>query len=113
MNRLQRRKALCSTISFVKNKITVVEELPRIEKSKEVFSKLSKFSVSIKKILIVLDLSEENPGNLYFKKAASNINKLKLISWNYLNPVDLLFFEEILVEKNSLLRIQEWLLRAS
>ena len=111
MNKLQRRKALRSTISFTKDKIALIKELPRITKVKQILPDFKKYELLEKKVLFVLDLKREDQRGVDFKKSVGNIKNLKLIDWRYLNPVDLLLYDKVLLEKDILRKVRAWLMK--
>lgn len=104
-----RRKALCSVLSMQVEMLYVLESFSALEKPKtsEAVKLISSFAEN-QKTLVIMD--QHNPDNANLWMSLGNISKVKALHWENLNPHDLLNSEVILIDKDSLQKIESWLI---
>lgn len=103
MNKKERRKALFSVLSSkAKSGLVVVEKLALKEiKTKEMVKVISNLPLEGKTLIALPEKNE------VLQKSASNIPTVKTLTVNYLNIHDLLKYENLLLAKESLAKIDE------
>ncbi len=108
MPRKARRSALRSALALRKDYFRVMSAFPSIAvpQTKQAVAVITQLGLSGKKILLLVDPTEH--ANL--SKSFQNIQKVKVISWQNLNPHDILNCDFILADKKIINSIQAWLL---
>jgi len=103
MNKKERRKALFSALSAkAKQGLVVVEKLALKEiKTKDMVKVISKLPLEGKTLIALPEKNE------VLQKSAGNIPTVKALTVNYLNIHDLLKYENLLLTKGSLAKIEE------
>ena len=108
LNKKEKVLALkCALSNKVKNEEIIFIDSFEVDshKTKNLFSSLKKFSFKS-----ALFIHNDNEKNKNFAKASSNIPRLAMLSDKGLNVRDLMTFEKIFIEKNSIEKITERLL---
>ncbi|HEY9886612.1 MAG TPA: 50S ribosomal protein L4 [Vampirovibrionales bacterium] len=110
MPKRARLKALCSALTFKKDELILLDELPTYSepKTKEAIKFLQSFDAADKKVLILIDQHSEEQKTIL--KSFSNLKKCKVLHWQNLNPHDLFNSEVTLTDKAAFKNIENWLL---
>lgn len=103
MNKKERRKALFSALSAkAKQGLVIVDEIKLKEiKTKEMVKVISNLPLEGKTLFAIPEKNE------VLQKSAWNIPTVKTLTVNYLNIHDLLKYENLLLTKESLVKIDE------
>lgn len=106
INRRKRRLALVGALSSLaqENKLTVVEafDLGAKPKTKAVLSMLEALGIGDKKVLFVTETPNET-----LILSARNIPGVKVSVYNNINIFDLLYFDQLVLDRAALAKIQE------
>lgn len=110
MPRRARLKALCSALSLKKDDLKILDTFPKWSepKTKEATSFLIGLEALEKKVLLILDQSNEGSEAIY--KSFRNLPKCKIIFWQNLNVHDLFNAEVTITDQQSIKNIEAWLL---
>ncbi len=100
----QRRAALISALSdsAASGKVAVIESLPGLSKTKELYSILANMGVTQNKVLL-LDTS----APLEVRRAGRNIPHLHIESARQVHPYDLLWSDRVIITRRGLNTLQE------
>jgi large subunit ribosomal protein L4 len=107
MPRKMRRSALRSALSVkaAAGQIVVVEDMTMAEpKTKQMVKALDAMGAAGQSALLVITDSSAN-----IQKSANNLPKVKTLQSNYLNIRDLLGYETVLMSKDAVAHVEEWL----
>lgn len=107
MPRKMRRSALRSALSVkaAAGQIVVVEDMTMAEpKTKQMVKALDAMGAAGQSALLVITDSSAN-----IQKSANNLPKVKTLQSSYLNIRDLLGYETVLMSKDAVAHVEEWL----
>lgn len=107
MPRKMRRSALRSalTVKAAAGQIVVVEDMTMAEpKTKQMVKALDAMGAAGQSALLVITDSSAN-----IQKSANNLPKVKTLQSSYLNIRDLLGYETVLMSKDAVAHVEEWL----
>lgn len=106
INQQAKRKALKQALSLkaADSKVSVIEAFETKGKTSETVKLLEKIAPDSKRVVLIVD-----DFNELVDRATRNISNLKTMSTNYLNVVDVLDADTLVLTKPSLKTLEEWL----
>lgn len=107
MPRKMRRAALRSALSAkaATGQLVVVDEMSMQEpKTKQMISALNALGINGQSTLLVMGVADVN-----VQKSANNLPKVKTLQSGYLNIRDLLGYDVVLMSKDAVEHVEEWL----
>lgn len=114
MPKKARRKALASALTLKLEELSILDSLPVMTapKTSEASEFVNSFRAEtedkkLQKVLILADQHDEANNNLFL--SLNNLEKVKVIHWQNLNPHDLMNADRVICDEVTIKRIEGWL----
>lgn len=109
MPKKARRKALASALTLKQAELIILDAMPQFSEpnTAQASEFMGAFQQAGEKVLVLADQHEEANANLFL--SLNNLEKVKVLHWQNLNPHDLMNSDKILCDEVTIKRIEGWL----